>query len=132
MSNKSELRTLIEQEKPHIIVPEIEAIATKVLLDIEREGLAEVIPTAKAVHLTMNREGIRTLAAEELNVPTSKYRFANSLEELVSAVDEIGLPCLIKPIMSSSGKGQSMIETSDDIEKAWDWAAGFFQEEYPE
>jgi len=123
MSNKSELRRLIEEEKPDIIVPEIEAIATKVLLDIEKEKLSEIIPTARAVNLTMNREGIRTLAAETLNLPTSKYKFANSLEELTEAINtSIGLPCIIKPIMSSSGKGQSLIKTKEDIEAAWKYA----------
>jgi len=123
MSNKSELRALILEVKPDIIIPEIEAIATKVLLDIEREKIAEVIPTARAVNLTMNREGIRDLAAKTLNIPTSKYLYADNLEELQQAIKStIGLPCIIKPIMSSSGKGQSLINTEEDIDAAWKYA----------
>jgi phosphoribosylglycinamide formyltransferase 2 len=107
---------LVEQEKPHLIVPEIEAIATDMLVQIEAEGLAEVIPTARAAQLTMNREGIRRLAAEELGLPTSPYRFADSLAELQAAIDgsdgkpAIGYPCIVKPVMSSSGKGQSLLK----------------------
>lgn len=123
MSDPVALRALIEQEKPHFVVPEIEAIATAVLLDIERDGIAEVIPTARAVNLTMNREGIRRLAAEELGLPTSPYAFADSLDALQAAADRIGYPCFIKPVMSSSGKGQSKVDRREDIPAAWDYAA---------
>jgi len=120
MTDPKALRALIEKERPHIIVPEIEAIATDVLVAIEAEGLATVVPTARAVHLTMNREGIRRLAAEELKLPTSPYAFASSYEELKAAVDGgIGYPCFIKPVMSSSGKGQSRVDSFEDLEKAW-------------
>lgn len=123
MTDGAALRHIIEIERPHFIVPEIEAIATETLLEIENEGLAEVIPTARAVNLTMNREGIRRLAAEELGLPTSPYRFASSLQELHTAIDSgIGYPCIVKPVMSSSGKGQSLIKTSEDIEHAWNYA----------
>lgn len=124
MADGAALRALIEQEKPHLVVPEIEAIATDMLVQIEAEGLAEVIPTARAAKLTMNREGIRRLAAEELGLPTSPYRFADSLAELQAAIDGgIGYPCIVKPVMSSSGKGQSMVRTPEDVAKAWDYAA---------
>jgi phosphoribosylglycinamide formyltransferase 2 len=124
MTDGAALRQLIEQEKPHLIVPEIEAIATDTLVEIEAEGLAEVIPTARAARLTMNREGIRRLAAEELGLPTSPYRFADSLAELQAAIDAgIGYPCIVKPVMSSSGKGQSLLRGPADVEKAWDYAA---------
>jgi phosphoribosylglycinamide formyltransferase 2 len=116
------LRQVIELERPHLIVPEVEAIATDVLAEIEKEGLATVIPTARATQLTMNREGIRRLAAEELGLPTSRYRFASTVEEYTAAVAEIGLPCVVKPIMSSSGKGQSTIKQADEILPAWDYA----------
>jgi phosphoribosylglycinamide formyltransferase 2 len=122
MADPVELRRLVEQEQPHLIVPEIEAIATDELVKIESEGLAEVIPTARAAQLTMNREGIRRLAAEELGLPTSKYVFADTYEQLVAGVKQVGLPCIVKPVMSSSGKGQSTIETEADIQKAWDYA----------
>lgn len=122
MADPTALRALIEQEQPHIVVPEIEAIATDELVKIETEGLTEVIPTARAAQLTMNREGIRRLAAEELGLPTSKYVFADTFEELVAGIKHVGLPCLVKPVMSSSGKGQSTIETETDIQKAWDYA----------
>jgi phosphoribosylglycinamide formyltransferase 2 len=122
MADPVELRRLIEQEQPHLIVPEIEAIATDELVKIESEGLAEVIPTARAAQLTMNREGIRRLAAEELGLPTSKYVFADTFEQLEAGVKQVGLPCIVKPVMSSSGKGQSTIETETDIQKAWDYA----------
>ena len=122
MSNAAELRAVVEKVRPHIIVPEIEAIATDELLRIESEGLAEVIPTARATNITMNRESIRRLAAEELGLPTSKYMFAESKDELVRAVKEVGLPCFIKPVMSSSGKGQSRIESENEIDKAWEYA----------
>lgn len=124
MSDALALRALIERERPHIIVPEIEAIATGALEDIEGDGLAEVIPTARAARLTMNREGIRRLAAEELGLRTSRYAFADSLEELQAAIDgDIGYPCLVKPVMSSSGKGQSSVQGPDDVARAWDYAA---------
>jgi phosphoribosylglycinamide formyltransferase 2 len=104
-------------------VPEIEAITTDALAELESDGIVEVVPTAKAVQLTMNREGIRTLAAEDLNLPTSPYAFASSLEEVTSAISNgIGFPCLIKPVMSSSGKGQSLLKSVDDIEAAWTYA----------
>ncbi len=123
MTDGAALRKLIEQEQPHLIVPEIEAIATDALAEIEKEGLAEVIPTARAAQLTMNREGIRRLVAEELELPTSRYAFADSLNQLKMAVDGgVGYPCLVKPVMSSSGKGQSMIEGPEDVTKAWDYA----------
>lgn len=115
------LRAVIEQERPHCIVPEIEAIATDTLADLEQEGYT-VIPTARAAQLTMNREGIRRLAAEELGLKTSPYRFAETREDLNAAIAEIGLPCLIKPIMSSSGKGQSLVREADEIGPAWDYA----------
>lgn len=123
MADGVALRALIEKEKPHIIVPEIEAIATDLLVQIEKEGLARVIPTARAAQLTMNREGIRRLAAETLWLPTSPYKFANSLEELRVASAAIGFPCIIKPVMSSSGKGQSKVEYADVVQAAWDYAA---------
>ena len=124
MADGAALRALIEAEKPHVIVPEIEAIATDMLVQIEKEGLARVIPTARAAQLTMNREGIRRLAAETLWLPTSPYKFANSLEELQSAIDEgIGYPCIVKPVMSSSGKGQSKIDNASEVKAAWDYAA---------
>ena len=123
MTDGAALRRLVEAERPHLIVPEIEAIATDMLVEIEHEGLAEVIPTARAAKLTMNREGIRRLAAEELGLPTSPYQFADSLDGLRAAVAEIGCPCIVKPVMSSSGKGQSTIKSPADIEKAWDYAA---------
>ncbi len=123
MTDGPALRAIIEQEKPHLVVPEIEAIATDMLQEIEREGLAEVIPTARATRLTMNREGIRRLVAEELGLPTSPYAFASTLEELQAAIDNvIGFPCLVKPTMSSSGKGQSLLRGPDDVAKAWDYA----------
>ncbi len=115
------LRTVIEMEKPHLIVPEIEAIATDTLVELEAEGYT-VIPTARAAKLTMNREGIRRLAAEELGLKTSPYRFASTREEFDAALTEIGLPCVVKPIMSSSGKGQSLVKTEADVDAAWDYA----------
>ena len=124
MTDGAALRQLVELEKPQLIVPEIEAIATDMLVEIEAAGLAEVIPTARAAKLTMNREGIRRLAAEELSLPTSQYQFADSLEELQAAIDAcIGYPCIVKPTMSSSGKGQSLLRGADDVQKAWDYAA---------
>ena len=123
MTDAQALRALVEAERPHLIVPEIEAIATQELLRIEAEGLAEVIPTARAAQLTMNREGIRRLAAEELGLPTSPYAFADSLEQLRAAVDGgIGYPCVVKPVMSSSGKGQSVLRGPEDLQSAWDYA----------
>lgn len=121
MLDGAALRALIEQEKPHYIVPEIEAIATATLVELEAEGFT-VIPTARAAQLTMNREGIRRLAAEELGLPTSPYRFADSFEEFRAATEALGFPCLIKPIMSSSGKGQSVLKSADDLQTAWDYA----------
>lgn len=115
------LREIIEKEKPDYIVPEVEAIATQTLLELEQEGY-NVIPTAKATWLTMNREGIRRLAAEELGLPTSPYRFAETKEEFEEAVKVIGMPCVVKPIMSSSGHGQSVIRKAEDIEPAWHYA----------
>ncbi|WP_273209874.1 formate-dependent phosphoribosylglycinamide formyltransferase [Marinobacter subterrani] len=115
------LRRIIEQEKPDLIVPEIEAIATPELVKLEEEGY-RVIPTARAVNLTMNREGIRRLAAEELGLPTSPYRFAGTREEYLAAVKEVGLPLVVKPVMSSSGKGQSTVKAESDIEAAWEYA----------
>lgn len=124
MTNGAALKALIDQEKPHLIVPEIEAIATPTLVEIEKEGKVEVIPTARAAFLTMNREGIRRLAAEELGLPTSPFFFASSLEELQTAIDNgIGYPCFVKPVMSSSGKGQSKLDGPEDVKKAWDYAA---------
>jgi phosphoribosylglycinamide formyltransferase 2 len=122
MTDGAALRALIEKEKPDLVVPEIEAIATAALVEIERDGLAEVIPTARAAQLTMNREGIRRLAAEELGLATSPYRFADTLVELQAAIDEIGFPCVIKPVMSSSGKGQSLVKTPADVQRAWDYS----------
>jgi len=123
MTNAAELKALVEKEKPDFIIPEIEAIATDMLAEIEAEKLATVIPTARATQLTMNREGIRCLAAEDLGLATSKYAFAESFEELKAAIDNsIGFPCIVKPVMSSSGKGQSTIKNADDIQVAWDYA----------
>lgn len=123
MTDGAALAALIEQEQPDLIVPEIEAIATETLVKLEEAGRARVIPTARAAWLTMNREGIRRLAGETLGLATSPYRFADSLEELKAAIDQIGFPCVIKPVMSSSGKGQSKIDGPDEIEAAWNYAA---------
>jgi len=115
MTDGAALRELIERERPHFVVPEIEAIATDTLREIEAAGLTQVIPVARATQLTMNREGIRRLAAESLGLPTSPYRFAESLEQLQAAIDSgIGYPCFVKPVMSSSGKGQSMLKGPSD------------------
>ncbi|HSV03563.1 MAG TPA: formate-dependent phosphoribosylglycinamide formyltransferase [Phenylobacterium sp.] len=123
MTDPQALRAVIEAERPHLVVPEIEAIATDELLKIEAEGLATVIPTARAAQLTMNREGIRRLAAEDLELPTSAYAFASSEAELAEAAREItGFPCFVKPVMSSSGKGQSYVEAPDGIAEAWRYA----------
>ena len=121
MLDGAALRAVIEQEKPALIVPEIEAIATATLAELEAEGF-NVVPTARATQLTMNREGIRRLAAETLGLPTSTYRFAGEYEEYVAAIGEIGFPCLVKPVMSSSGKGQSLLRNEDDVKRAWDYA----------
>lgn len=123
MTDNQALRDLVAKEKPHLIVPEIEALNTSTLADIEAAGIATVIPTVKAVQLTMNREGIRRLAAEELKLPTSPYAFARSEAELQAAIDAgIGYPCFIKPTMSSSGKGQSRITQADEVKTAWEYA----------
>ena len=122
MTDPVALRAVIDLERPHLIVPEIEAIATEVLADVEAEGLALVIPTARAVQLTMNREGIRRLAAETLGLPTSQYEFASTGEELAAGADRVGYPCFVKPVMSSSGKGQSYVESHDQIAAAWAYA----------
>ncbi|MAB12384.1 formate-dependent phosphoribosylglycinamide formyltransferase [Parvibaculum sp.] len=123
MTDGAALKALVEKERPHLIVPEIEAIATDMLAEIEAEGLAEVIPTARATQLTMNREGIRRLAAEELGLATSPYAFASNADELRAAIEGgIGFPCFVKPVMSSSGKGQSLLKGPGDIEPAWEKA----------
>jgi phosphoribosylglycinamide formyltransferase 2 len=128
MSDPAQLRALIEAERPHLVVPEIEAIATPVLEELEAAGVVRVIPTARAARLTMDREGIRRLAAETLGLPTSPYRFCDSLAELQAAIDGddgqpgIGYPCVVKPVMSSSGKGQSKIDGPADVAAAWDYA----------
>jgi phosphoribosylglycinamide formyltransferase 2 len=123
MTDGAALAALIAQEQPDLIVPEIEAIATETLLDLEKKGAVTVIPTARAAWLTMNREGIRRLAGETLGLATSPYRFADSLEQLKSACDAIGFPCVVKPVMSSSGKGQSKIDSAQEVAAAWDYAA---------
>ncbi|MFW1942135.1 formate-dependent phosphoribosylglycinamide formyltransferase [Acinetobacter guillouiae] len=122
MADAIELKALIEKVKPNLIIPEIEAIATQVLVEIEQQNIATVIPSAKAVNLTMNREGIRRLAAEELGLPTSAYRFANTLESFRSACDDIGYPNFVKPVMSSSGKGQSRVKEYAEVDAAWEYA----------
>ena len=122
MADAEQLKQLIEKVQPHLIIPEIEAIATEVLVDIEQQKIATVIPSAKAVSLTMNREGIRRLAAEELGLPTSAYRFADSLESFRAACDDIGYPNFVKPTMSSSGKGQSRVKRFDEVDAAWEYA----------
>ena len=116
------LYTSIDAERPHIVVPEIEAISTQTLLELEAAGVARVIPTARAAHLTMNREGIRRLAAETLGLPTSTYRFVDTLEDYRAAVAAIGLPCVVKPVMASSGHGQSLLRVAADLDTAWDYA----------
>ena len=121
MLDEKALRSIIEKEKPNLIVPEVEAIATNVLVDLENEGF-NIIPTARATSLTMNREGIRKLAAEELGRQTSPYRFASNQSEFDQAIQEVGIPCVVKPIMSSSGKGQSTITAEDQIEDSWQYA----------
>lgn len=123
MSDPAQLKALIEAERPHLVVPEIEAIATPMLQELEAAGVVRVIPTARAARLTMDREGIRRLAAETLGLPTSPYQFCDSLDELQAAIDSgIGYPCIVKPVMSSSGKGQSKIDGPADVKKAWDYA----------
>ncbi len=123
MSDPAQLKALIEAERPLLVVPEIEAIATPMLQELEAAGVVRVIPTARAARLTMDREGIRRLAAETLGLPTSPYRFCDSLEELQAAIDGgIGYPCIVKPVMSSSGKGQSKIDGPADVKTAWDYA----------
>ncbi len=128
MSDPAQLKALIERERPHMVVPEIEAIATPMLQELEAAGVVRVIPTARAARLTMDREGIRRLAAETLGLPTSPYRFCDSLAELQAAINGangqpgIGYPCIVKPVMSSSGKGQSKIDGPADVQKAWDFA----------
>ncbi|MBS0349724.1 MAG: formate-dependent phosphoribosylglycinamide formyltransferase [Proteobacteria bacterium] len=122
MTDAQALLAVIKKETPHIIVPEIEAIATEVLFDVEKQQISMVIPNARAVNLTMHRAGIRMLAAEQLHLPTSEYRFAVNLEELTTACLAIGFPCFVKPVMSSSGKGQSLIRAKNEISQAWDYA----------
>ena len=122
MTDAKALRAVVEQERPHLVVPEIEALATDELVRIEADGLATVIPTARAAHITMNRERIRVLAAEELKLPTSPYAFASSLDELQAAAARIGYPCFVKPVMSSSGKGQSRLNSDADLAPAWEKA----------
>ena len=121
MLDAESLRAVVENEQPHYIVPEIEAIATATLLELETEGFC-VVPTARAAHLTMNREGIRRLAAEQLGLPTSTYRFADSYAEYAAAVADIGYPCVVKPVMSSSGKGQSLLRAAEQLESVWQYA----------
>lgn len=121
MRDKEALRKTIETEKPDFIVPEVEAIATDVLLEVEQEGFT-VVPSARAAHLTMNREGIRTLAAEQLQLPTSSYAFADDYASFCQAVEKIGYPCFVKPIMSSSGKGQSKVDDASELQAAWDYS----------
>ena len=121
MLDGKKLREIIEEERPDYIIPEVEAIATDTLVALEKEGYS-VTPTATAAYLTMNREGIRRLAAEQLGLPTSPYKFASTREEFEAAVREIGIPCVVKPIMSSSGHGQSVVRTADDIDHAWHYA----------
>jgi len=122
MADATALKQLIQDVKPNLIVPEIEAIATQVLVEIEQDNIATVIPSAKAVNLTMNREGIRRLAAEELGLPTSAYRFADTLESFRAACDDIGYPNFVKPVMSSSGKGQSRVKEFSEVDAAWKYA----------
>ncbi len=123
MTDRDAVKALIDEEKPDFIIPEIEAIATDALAEIENEGFSQVVPNARAVQLTMNREGIRTMAAEEVGVPTSSYAFAESYQQLKAAVDQsIGYPCFVKPTMSSSGKGQSMVKSEQELQQAWEYA----------
>ena len=122
MTDAKALRAVVEQERPHLVVPEIEALATDELVRIEADGLATVIPTARAAHITMNRERIRVLAAEQLKLPVSPFAFASSLEELQTACAAIGFPCFVKPVMSSSGKGQSRLKSAAEVAAAWEKA----------
>jgi phosphoribosylglycinamide formyltransferase 2 len=122
MTDPAALREIVERERPHLVVPEIEALATDELVRIEADGLATVIPTARAARLTMNREGIRRLAAEELGLSTSRYRFAESAADMRAAAKHVGFPCVVKPVMSSSGKGQSVVRSEAEIETAWNYA----------
>src|ERR1700761_1308613 len=122
MTDPAALRAVVELERPHLIVPEIEAIATDELARIEADALATVIPTARATQLTMNREGIRRLAAETLGLPTSPFAFASTAEELAAGAGAVGYPCFVKPVMSSSGKGQSYVEDASGIDAAWTYA----------
>jgi phosphoribosylglycinamide formyltransferase 2 len=122
MTDASAIRAVVEAERPHLVVPEIEAIATDELLRIEQDGLATVIPTARATGLTMNREGIRRLVAETLRLPTSRYEFAESGADLAAAASRLGFPCVVKPVMSSSGKGQSVVSSPEDVARAWEYA----------
>ena len=122
MLDPTAIRALIAREQPHLVVPEIEAIHTETLVALEAEGAARVIPTARAARLTMDREGIRRLAAETLGLPTSPYRFVDTQADYREAVRAIGLPCVVKPVMSSSGKGQSTLRSESDIDPAWDYA----------
>jgi phosphoribosylglycinamide formyltransferase 2 len=121
MLDGDELRRVVELERPHLVVPEIEAIATETLLELESEGVT-IVPTARAANLTMNREGIRRFVAEDLGIPTSPYRFVDTADEFAAAIDELGLPVVVKPIMSSSGKGQSVVRSAEDTEPAWAYA----------
>lgn len=121
MLDRAQLRELVERERPSLIVPEVEAIATATLIELEQEGW-RIVPTAKATDLTMNREGIRRLASETLGLKTSPYRFAETQAEYEAAIDSLGLPCVVKPVMSSSGKGQSLVQTAADRQAAWDYA----------
>ncbi|KPZ71128.1 Phosphoribosylglycinamide formyltransferase 2 [Shewanella sp. P1-14-1] len=121
MLDEAALKAVIELEKPHLVIPEIEAIATQALVELEATGI-NIIPTAKATQLTMDREGIRRLAAETLGIPTSPYYFCDTLAEFTTAIEDIGLPCVVKPVMSSSGKGQSVIKSAQQIEQAWQYA----------
>ena len=127
MLDGTAIRALVASERPHLIVPEIEAIHTETLVALEHEFAERgsdirIIPTARAARLTMDREGIRRLAAETLGLPTSNYRFVDTLDEYRAAVGEIGLPCVVKPVMSSSGKGQSLVRSQADVDRAWDYA----------
>ena len=127
MLDGAAVRALVERERPHLVVPEIEAIHTETLVELEREFAAagdgrRVIPTARAARLTMDREGIRRLAAETLGLPTSSYRFVDTLDDYRAAVSEVGLPCVVKPVMSSSGHGQSLVRTAEDVDNAWEYA----------
>ncbi|MGZ6539933.1 MAG: formate-dependent phosphoribosylglycinamide formyltransferase, partial [Bacteroidia bacterium] len=131
MLDGTELNRIVAKHKPDIIVPEIEAIRTERFYDYEKQGIT-VVPSAKAANFTMNRKAIRDLAAKELKLKTAKYEYANSLEELISAVKIVGTPCVVKPLMSSSGKGQSVIKTESDIQKAWDYAQAGKRGDYTE